>query len=105
MFLLIFFFVCLCLFVQVYPRRWLQAAQLLADLLQNHQQLSSAPAHLAHTTEAAPQSGPPQTGRFSQPQKTLRHTSELIFTPAHIFSIQPEQYSKVGEATEQDCRH
>lgn len=61
---------CVLLFVQIYPRRWLQAAQLLADLLQNHKQHSPPAAHLAHTTEVAPESGPPQTGMNFTPATT-----------------------------------
>lgn len=52
-------------FIQVYSGRWLSHAQLLAYLLQNHQQHTSTTAHPAHTAEAASQSRPPQTGIIS----------------------------------------
>lgn len=59
-------------FIQVYQSRWLQAAQLLAHLLQNHQQHTSAAAHPAHPAEAASQSGSPQTGTvYIKPLNTL----------------------------------
>lgn len=48
--------------MQVYQSWWLQAAQRVAHLLQNHQQHTSASAYPAHSTEAASQSGSSQTG-------------------------------------------
>lgn len=91
--------------VQVHPCWRLPAAQLLADLLQDHQQHSAAAAHPAHTTEAAPQGGPPQAGKWNQPVAALRYAAELILTAACLSSTPPEQHGQVGEAAEQECRH
>lgn len=38
-------------------------------------------------------------------RKTGSRRSEWNFRPLHVFSIYPEQYSKVGEAAEQECRY
>lgn len=79
----------------------------MAYLLQNNKQHSSAAAHLAYTTETAPQSGPPETGTYevSTKKPTVSH---IIYSPSNlhiVFCLQSEQHSKVGEAAEQECRN
>lgn len=49
---------------QVYQSWRISAVEFLAHLLQNYQQYTSASAHPAYAAEAAPQSGPPQTGNI-----------------------------------------
>lgn len=51
----------------------------MAYLLQNNKQHSSAAAHLAYTTETAPQSGPPETGTYEVSTKNHCITDNQLF--------------------------